>query len=507
MALLACAGEMRAGILQKKRLAIARLWYEANSFTPLHTGLAEFQAREWASGDGARAFYAGTATEIGGALAVEADYPDWEFHYLHCASAPPGGLVEAEAAAEIARLILAGLSGGTWDAVYLSLHGAMAAVDDPTPELHLLQQVRSRIGDTPLGASFDLHANLGRDMMALLDVTSGYHTYPHVDMHLAAQRTLEMLLAKAEGRAAPRIVIGKLPAILPSFNMRTDEGPMAELQRLAGDWRRRPGLLDLTIYGGFAYGDSPFAGPSVVAVSDADPTLAQQAVDALLEALAQRRDRFYVRLPDPAEGLQRALAAGGTGPAIVLDPADNPLSGGIGDTPALFRALLAIDAPPRTVFAFFWNPPLVEACHRRGVGAVVGAELGGRVTTDFGMPVEVEAKILKLTDGKFRNEGPYEHQLPADVGRTALLDIKGIQVIVTESCQTPNDPAYFRLHGIAPEDLDLLCVKAKNHFRAGFRGMARCLIDIDAPGPAAADLGQYRFRHAPAGIYVGKSKA
>jgi microcystin degradation protein MlrC len=487
-------------------LAIARLWYEANSFTPQRTGLAAFQAREWASGDAARAFYAGTATEIGGALAVEADYPDWEFHYLHCASAPPGGLVEAEAAAEISRLILAGLEGKTWDAVYLSLHGAMAVVDDPTPELHLLQRVRALLGDTPLGASFDLHANLGQDMLALLDASSGYHTYPHVDMHLAAQRTLAMLLAKAEGRAAPQIAIGKLPAILPSFNMRTDDGPMAEMQRLADDWRRRRGMLDVTLYGGFAYGDSPFAGPSVVAVAENDAALARQAVDALLGALAERRDRFYIRLPDPAEGLQRALAAGGTGPAIVLDPADNPLSGGMGDTPALFRTLLAIKAPPRTVFAFFWDPPLVAASHARGVGATIGAELGARITGDFGPPVEVEAKILKLTDGRFRNEGPYEHALPADVGRTALLEVKGIRVIVTESCQTPNDPAYFRLHGIDPEDLDLLCVKAKNHFRAAFRGMARCLVDIDAPGPAAADLSHYRFQHAPRNIYVGKSK-
>ncbi len=492
--------------MAKRRLAIARVWYEANSFAPLHTGLAEFKAREWASGDAARAFYAGTATEIGGALAVESAYPAWEFHYLHCASAPPGGLVEAAAAAEIARLILAGLAGQAWDAVYLSLHGAMAAVDDPTPELHLLQQVRGAIGDTPLGASFDLHANLGADVVKLLDATSGYHTYPHVDMHLAAQRTLDMLLAKAEGRSTPRIAIGKLPAILPSFNMRTDDGPMAEMQRLADGWRRRPGMLDVTLYGGFAYGDSPFAGPSVVAASDGGSALAQQAVAALLGDLAARRDRFYVALPDPAEGLRRALAAGGDGPAIVLDPADNPLSGGIGDTPALFRALLETDAPPRTVFAFFWDPPLVDLCHRQGVGALIRARLGGRVTGDFGGPVDVEAKVLKLTDGRFRNEGPYEHALPADVGRTALLQVGGIQLIVTARCQTPNDPAYFRLHGIDPERLDLLCVKAKNHFRAAFRGMARCLVDIDAPGPAAAELAHYRYEYAPAGLYAGKSK-
>jgi microcystin degradation protein MlrC len=125
------------------------------------------------------------------------------------------------------------------------------------------------------------------------------------------------------------------------------------------------------------------------------------------------------RLPDAAEGLRRALAANGQGPAIVLDPADNPLSGGIGDTPGLFRALMNIARPRRTLFAFFHDPALVGRCHALGPGGRVTAQLGGRVTADFGEPVPVEARVTMLTEGKFRNEGPMEHNLAVDVGRTA----------------------------------------------------------------------------------------
>ncbi|MGH6891361.1 MAG: M81 family metallopeptidase [Dongiaceae bacterium] len=487
--------------MPKRRLAIARLWYEANSFSPLRTSLAAFQAREWVSGEDARAFYAGTATEIGGALEIEPEHPDWEFHYLHCTAAPPGGLVEPDAFAEIVQRILASLGEQSWDAVYLSLHGAMATTDDPTPEFHLLQAVRELIGATPLAASFDLHAHLSAEMASLLDATSGYHTYPHVDMQDAAKRALALLIAKAEGRVHPRIAVAKVPAIVPSFNMRTADGPMAELQQLAGMWRRQRGILDVTIYGGFAYGDSPFAGPSVVAVAEKDQALAQRCAKALAAEFLKRKQQFFVRLPRPADGLRQAMATEGEGPAIVLDPADNPLSGGIGDTPALFQALLESNPPAGTVFAFFWDPSLVAECHRLGLGAGIKAKLGGRVTPDFGAAVPVKAHILKLTDGKFRNEGPYEHNLAVDIGRTALLSVGGVRVIVTESCQAPNDPAYFRLHGIEPETLPLLCVKAKNHFRAAFSGMARCLIDVDAPGPAAAGLFHYKFRYAPQHIW------
>ena len=487
--------------MARRRLAVARLWYEANSFSPLRTNLAAFEGREWVSGEAARAFYAGTATEIGGVLAMEPEHPDWEFRFLHCAAAPPGGLVEPAAFAAISERILGGLSEQRWDAVYLSLHGATATVNDPTPEFHLLQAIREIVGATPIAASFDLHGHLSAEMAALLDATSGYHTYPHIDMDAAAKRTLALLIAKVEGRASPKIAVAKVPSIMPSFNMRTADGPMAELQELAGMWRRQRGMLDVTIYGGFAYGDSPFAGPSVVAVAEKDQKLAQRCANQLAAAFLKRKQQFFVRLPRPADGLKQAMRAEGSGPAIVLDPADNPLSGGIGDTPALFQALLEADPPAGTVFAFFWDPPLVEACHQAGAGATIDARLGGRITLDFGLPVPAQALILKLTDGKFRNEGPYEHNLPVDVGRTALLEVGAVRVVVTESCQTPNDPAYFRLHGIDPESVPLLCVKAKNHFRAGFTGIARCIIDVDCPGPAAAGLFHYKFRHAPQHIW------
>jgi len=487
--------------LPKRKLAIARLWYEANSFSPLRTGLAAFQAREWVSGEQARAFYAGTATEIGGVLAVEPEHPDWEFHYLLCAAAPPGGLVEPAAFTIISQRLLAGLNEQRWDAVYLSLHGAMATIDDPTPEFHLLQAIRETIGATPLGASFDLHAHLSSEMAALLDATSGYHTYPHIDMDEAAKRTLALLIAKVDGRVRPKIAVAKVPSIMPSFNMRTADGPMAELQQLAGMWRRQRGMLDVTVYGGFAYGDSPFAGPSVVAVAEKDQALAQRCANMLAAEFLKRKQQFYIRLPRPVDGLLQAIKAEGEGPAIVLDPADNPLSGGIGDTPALFQALLDAEPPAGSVFAFFWDPPLVEVCHQAGVGASIEAKLGGRITQDFGASVPVTARILKLTNGRFRNEGPYEHNLAVDVGRTVLLETGNVRVIVTESCQAPNDPAYFRLQGIEPKALPLLCVKAKNHFRAAFSGMARCLIDVDAPGPAAAGLFHYKFHHAPQHIW------
>ncbi len=53
------------------------------------------------------------------------------------------------------------------------------------------------------------------------------------------------------------------------------------------------------------------------------------------------------------------------------------------------------------------------------------------------------------------------------------------------------------MHGIELARLDLLCVKAKNHFRAAFAQSFTRLIDADTPGPAALDLAKLRFHQVP----------
>jgi microcystin degradation protein MlrC len=483
-----------------KRLAVARLWHEGNSFSPVPTALAAFQGREWESGEAARDFYRGTATEIGAAVDFADTHPEWAVTFLRCAAAPPGGPVADTDFQAIRAEILNGLANGSWDAVYLSLHGALVTTAQASPELALLRDVRACIGRVPLGVSFDLHANIGPGHVALIDIAAGYKTYPHTDMAATGAKVLQLLAETATGRVRPAGALVKAGTLLTSFNMRTTDGPMAEIAAMAQNWAARPGILDASVFGGFAYGDSPDAGAGAMVYADGDAALAREAAASLAHALWQRREWFGLCLPSPAEGLRQALAAP-PGLAAVVDPADNPLSGGIGDTPGLLRALIAARPAVSTVFAFLWDPPLVARAHEAGIGAELAVRLGGRVTEAFGPPLDATARVSRLTDGNFRNGGPMETGLPVALGRTAVLDVGGIRVIVTETCQSPNDPGYFALHGIDLAATRLLCVKAKNHFRAAFGRLCSAIVDVDAPGPASPDLSRYQFHHLPPDLH------
>jgi microcystin degradation protein MlrC len=70
-----------------------------------------------------------------------------------------------------------------------------------------------------------------------------------------------------------------------------------------------------------------------------------------------------------------------------------------------------------------------------------------------------------------------------------------IKVIVTGASISPNDHAYFDLHGVDLADIRILAAKAKNHFRAAFGPVCARIVDVDTPGPATADAASLPFKN------------
>src|SRR5207249_1832702 len=285
------------------RIAIARLWHEGNSFTPVATRLADFHQREWHSAGAAAEFYRGTRTEIGAAVDFFARNNALTPTYLRCAGAGPGGAVEEADLRQMLREIADGVRAAQPDALYLSLHGALIGTRTLRADLELIRTARAALGQRPLAVSFDLHANLDPAIAGLADIVVGYKTHPHVDLYETGWKTLALLVRALRGEIRPVVAIAKAGAILPSFNMRTADGPMAEIAALAAA-RTGGAVLDATPFGGFAYGDTPCAGAAVAVTADRARAAAQALADELAREMHARRERFAVRLPTPAQALR-----------------------------------------------------------------------------------------------------------------------------------------------------------------------------------------------------------
>ncbi|MFM1989967.1 MAG: hypothetical protein RJA99_2924 [Pseudomonadota bacterium] len=489
------------------RIAVARLWFEGNRFSPVPAVLADFERREWLEGEAALAASADTASELGAVVDTRRMRPDWSIEALRCASAEPSGPIDDALIDRWLDEVTTGLARSRPDGVYLSLHGAAITPTRDCVELEIARAVRATVGDAvPVTASFDLHGNLDPAIAPLLDFATVYRTYPHVDMRETAMRALDALAARLAGAPRGAGAIVPIGRVLPSFNMRTDAGPMHALEALARAAEREDGVLDAGLFGGFPYADTPCTGGAAMAWAR-DAATAVRTARALADAMTARVPEFEPRLLGARAGLLDALARGEGGPVAVTDPADNPLSGGGADTPGLFAALLALRRDPGSpvhalpagsiAFAYFADAALVERARTAGPGAWLDAALGARHGDGFGAPVPVRARVLRLTDGRFVNHGPMMAGLAVDVGPSAVLEVEGIAVVVTSAVGAANDPGFLALHGIDPDALRLLAVKAKNHFRAAFATRLRAIVDVDCPGPAAADLSTLPFRRAP----------
>jgi microcystin degradation protein MlrC len=485
------------------RIAVLSCSFEGNSFSPATTTLADFQACEWQTGAAARDFYRGTAAEMAAVLDFADAHDDCEVRWLRCAAAAPGGALDAVSWQELQRQLLDPLAALQAelpvDGVYLSLHGALACKGQTAPEQTLIESVRELAGPgVALAVSFDLHANLSAGTARQAQIVVGARSTAPVDAYRSGARCMGLLLDAIGGRIRPASVVMPAQAILPSHGMTTDSGAMRELQELADEIARRPGVLDATVFGGCAYVDAPQTGASASVCVDGGRERAQVFAAELAGAIRARRAQFAFSLPQPPEGIAAALEAVDLegGPVAVLEPSDSPQSGGIGDTPGLFRALLAAQPRCESVFAFFHDPPAVASAFAAGVGAPIALRLGGRLSGAYGAPVDFEGRVARLTDGVFVNDGPAQAGVACSWGRSAVLQSGPIRVAITETCRSPDDLAWCRLHGIDLERIALWCVKAKHPFRATFGRYLKRILEVDSPGPAELDIRKLSYRFA-----------
>lgn len=477
----------------RRHLAVARFWYEGNSFCPALADRAAFERREWNKGQAALD-RAAQESELRAVIEFKDSHPDWDVTVFRCASASPAGRIDDQVFAAFLDETVADLGGKKFDAIYLSLHGAAVTTRRDEPEADLLRAIRAVQPTVPIGASFDLHGNLTSEMAEYLTTASVYRTYPHLDMRETAWRVLRVLERCVAGDAAPVCRIVNEGLLLPSFNMRTKQGPMCDLQHFAAMQRKDSVVLEAAVFGGFPFSNTRGTGASALVVTDGDLEKAELIAGTMARELRRKQPEFMISLPSASDGIAQALRSTKPGLIAVTDPADNPYSGGLNDTPEMLRALVAAKPDRHVVFAAFTDPAIVAKAWRAGVGSNLELiELGGKAMRDYGPPVVLDATVVKLTDGVFRNIGPMETGIELHCGRTAVLRTGQISIIVTEFVAPANDPAFFHLHGIDIENERLLCVKAKNHFRAAFEAICADIIDIDAPGPACLDMTKLPF--------------
>jgi len=481
------------------RIAVGMISHETNSFSPIATTLSSFAEERFGvlEGEALLRDFAGSKTGIGGFLEVGAAQ-GWEMIGTVAASATPSANVAAAAHDALKGKLLDHLrAAGTLDGVLLHLHGAMLSENANDAEGDICRSVRDLIGpDIPLLVELDLHGNITADFCKAVNGVFVYITNPHIDPYERGLEAAECMARILKGEMPrPSVYISKPPMLPATINMRTAEGPMKALIERGDEWEAGPGIVNVSVFGGFPFADFDQAGTSII-VTATDPALGQRCADEMGRYAWSIRDDFLKPIPKVPEAVEQALqlvAKGGDKPVVLADVADNPGGGGSGDTTELLRELIRRGASGAA--ACVWDPAAVQQAMKLGIGGEGTFQIGGHAAGDlYGAPIEVQGRVVTLSDGSFTGWGPVVRGRPVLCGPTARIDVGGMKLVVVSIRQAANDQGYFRVVGIQPEHEPLLVIKSRGHFRADFEPIAQTIIEVDAPGAANPNLERFEFQ-------------
>jgi len=477
------------------RIAIGGFFHESNTFCRPFTELADYERTRLYRGAEMIAPLRGTDTEIGGFLRG-ADELGFEAVPTYYAWAwPAGPLTDACFRTILDRLKTEIDAAGPVDGVLLQVHGAMVSQSDEDPDGTILAEVRScLLPGVPLVATFDFHANLSPLMAASCDALIGYDTYPHVDLNDRGREAAGLLVRMLREEIRPQMALARPPLMPHIVRQRTAEGPMAEMMALARAAEKDAGVLRVSVAGGFAYADVPRMGMGILAITDGDPDLAADVAEHLAGEAWDRRERFMAELPDAAAAVRTALETDTTaGPVVLADLADNVGGGSPGDGTFLLRELLHAEACGAVVLLA--DPEAVAECLKAGVRETVRLRVGGKVDRLHGEPVEVEGRVRALTDGVFRNRGPMRDGLVDDMGRTAVLDVRGVTLILTERKLPQWNLEQLRSVGVEPARQRIIVCKGAIAHRAAYEPIAARMIEVETPGSCAGDVRRFQYEN------------
>ncbi len=479
------------------RVAVAGLSHETNTFAEGLTTYDDFargrgfpglmRGEAMAETLGGKAICTGAFLDAAEELGFEALPLLWTFPQ-------PSGVIEQAAYDRVLAMLLANLEAALpVDGVLLELHGAMVTEELEDAEGDILEHVRRIVGpETPVIATLDLHANISPRMVAQSDALIGYDTYPHVDAWERGWDAARLLVAAIEGRVRPASALAQAPMLIGPPRQCTLAAPMQDIIALAHEAEERPGILNVTVAGGFPFADIHDCGAAVAVTADGDEALARATAEEIGRAMWERREEFRVRLTPLPEAIDHALRTG-EGPVVLADGSDNPGGGAPCDGTVMLQALIEADVPRSTV-AIITDPQAVAQAIAAGVGEQVTLQVGGKTDDRHGPTLTLTGYVRLIADGRFANRGPMYTGIEADMGRTVVFVVGGVEVILTEQRIQPYDCQALRCVGIEPRERLLIGLKSAVHFRADFGPIATAIFEVDTPGVHNPDVTRLEFR-------------
>ena len=465
------------------RIATGCIGHETNTFSSVPTSIDDFK-RSYHIGDGIISAFKQTSTITGGfiesseKLGIQIVPLLWTF-------ATPSGAVEQGAYDTLKGEFLDLLrNAGQIDGVLLDLHGAMATEEIEDAEGDLIRSVREIVGSLPIVVTLDLHANITAGMAEYSDTIIGFDTYPHVDCYDRGVEAAQVISDIVRGNIHPTMAYRQLPLLTSPPAQCTMKPLMSGVVEHLHALETEPGGI----------WDFPRYNASVLVDRNS-----LNDMQTSLRSTSGTCEAFTPNLVSVEEAIEIANRADGQ-PIVLAEGSDNPGGGGPCDGTIILRKFIEADVQD-AVIAIIADPESVGLAIQAGVGNTVVLNVGGKTIPMHGDPVALTGYVKTISDGQFVYKGPMGRGVRSSLGRTAVVKVGGVEIILTERRVQPIDAEVLRSVGIEPRDRKLIALKSAVHFRADYTPIAHEILEVDTPGVHSPDLFSYDYQKVRRPIY------
>ncbi len=385
------------------------------------------------------------------------------------------------------------------DAVFCSLHGATCTESEDDACGALLEYLRGIVGNEMIiAASFDLHANATEKILENADVVCGYQSYPHVDFYETGYRAASIGIKKLDGKPVYLAAV-RIPVLTPPAGYTNTTEPFKSVIDKGKDFIADGTLYDFTMFNVQPWLDIPCIASTSVAIADSAET-ACKCADEIANLFFDAKDGCWPKLYSVDEIIDAAEANTSGKPVLMVDSADSPNGGAVGDSILPVMRLLERGSSLKCGI-FVKDPEAAEKAFEVGVGGEAEFTVGGKFTPDMPGPLVAKGRVRSLHDGICVQEGPAGKGFVHDMGKTATVSFGNCDVVITCDPGGSGDPQILRHFGVEPKLCDLVVVKANTSFKVPYSAISDLIYNADTPGAGAANLKLFNWKKLPKGIY------
>jgi microcystin degradation protein MlrC len=371
------------------------------------------------------------------------------------ARATPGGAVTKEVYEKFVGIILDSLRANLpLDGLVYDIHGAMSVVGMDDPEGDMLKRIREVIGnDVVVTTPMDLHGNVSWDLALNSDMISCYRMAPHEDAWECRERAARILIERLEsgkGKPAHKVWI-PVPILLPGEQTSTRVEPAKSLYAMTYPASEVEGVIDASIWIGYAWADEPRNHAVVMATGDNRENVVKVA-EEIAGYFWNVRHQFDFVAPTTTleECLANALKKDAKRPYYISDTGDNPTAGGAGDVTWTLTQLLGMKEFSnanglQVIYASLPDKDFVAKAKEVGVGGRIDMVAGAEVDDRYAPPVRLKGTVTAI----------YDHPVNSEVA----VKVGSIDVIVTEIRKGFHKEHEFTKLGLNPRTADIVMVK------------------------------------------------